>query len=207
MPWKYRNCTMFVAVFKDNTMRLVFAFFTCCIASVAFGQHTAEPHQQTGHGTHSMKGAHRLTLGLGHTHISEGVIDGKTEWVTAGSWSFNYDYWLSDSWAIGLQNDLVLETFFVEDREKEVIERSYPWSIVPVAIYKPFKRLSFLGGVGLEFATEKNLTLTRLGVEYGFHLPKNWEVGAALVWDNKWNYYNSWGLAITISRIWPKRVH
>jgi hypothetical protein len=198
---------MFAVVFNDNTMRFFSVFFACCIASMAYGQHAAAPHHQPGQVTHTMKGAHRLTLGLGHTHISEGIIDGKTEWVTAGSWSFNYDYWLLDRWAIGLQNDLVLETFFVEDKEKEVIERSYPWSVVPVAIYKPFKRLSFLGGVGIEFAKEKSLTLTRLGVEYGFHLPKNWEVGAALVWDNKWNYYNSWGLAFTISKIWPKRSH
>jgi hypothetical protein len=186
-------------------MRYLSILFACCIASVALGQHTAEPHQQPGHATHSLKGAHRLTLGLGHTHISEGVIDGEVEWVTAGSWSFNYDYWLSDSWAIGLQNDLVLETFFVEDKDKEVIERSFPWSMVPVAIFKPGKRFSMLGGVGVEFAAEKSLMLTRLGVEYGFHLPKNWEVGAAVVWDNKWNYYNSWGIAITVSKLWPKK--
>jgi hypothetical protein len=104
-----------------------------------------------------------------------------------------------------LQNDLVLETFFVEDKDKEVIERSFPWSMVPVAIFKPGKRFSMLGGVGVEFAAEKSLMLTRLGVEYGFHLPKNWEVGAAVVWDNKWNYYNSWGIAITVSKLWPKK--
>ena len=154
---------------------------------------------------HGMKGSHRLTIGLGHTHISQGIINGETEWVTAGSWSFNYDYWLSDKWAIGLQNDLVLETFFIEDKEEEIIERAYPWAIVPVAIFKPGKRLSLLGGVGVEIAHKKNLTLTRLGFEYGFHLPKNWEVGAAVVWDNKWNYYNSWGLAFTISKIWAKK--
>lgn len=154
---------------------------------------------------HGMKGSHRLTIGLGHTHISQGIINGETEWVTAGSWSFNYDYWLSDKWAIGLQNDLVLETFFIEDKEEEIIERAYPWAIVPVAIFKPGKRLSLLGGIGMEVAHKKNLALTRLGFEYGFHLPKNWEVGAAVVWDNKWNYYNSWGLAFTISKSWAKK--
>jgi hypothetical protein len=47
--------------------------------------------------------------------------------------------------------------------------------------------------------------MTRLGMEYGFHLPKNWEIGASVVWDGKWKYYNSWGLAFTISKIWPKK--
>lgn len=154
---------------------------------------------------HEQKGAHRLTLGLGHTHVSEGKIDGDTKWLALASWSFNYDYWLSNKWAIGLQNDLVLESFKIEHGSQEILERSYPLAIVPVALYKPGKRLSIIGGVGTEFAHQKNLMLTRIGFEYGWHLPSNWEVGGALVWDSKWNYYNSWGLGFTFSKIWKKK--
>jgi hypothetical protein len=39
-----------------------------------------------------MKGSHRLTFGLGHTHVSRGKIDGDTKWLALASWSFNYDY-------------------------------------------------------------------------------------------------------------------
>jgi hypothetical protein len=172
------------------------------IVSSVFGQENTSELSKNSAEMHSMKGAHRLTLGLGHTHISRGIVDGETEWITAGSWTLNYDYWISDRWALGLQNDVVLETFLVEDKENEIIERAYPWAIVPVAIYKAGKRLSLLGGIGVEIAHEKSLTLTRLGFEYGFHLPKHFEAGIAVVWDNKWNYYNSWGLAFTVSKIW-----
>jgi len=156
---------------------------------------------------HSMKGSHQLTLGLGHTHVAEGEVDGKKQWLPLASWSLNYDYWLSDKWAIGLQNDWIMESFIIENNENELIERKNPISIVPVALFKPGKHWSFIGGVGVEFAEGNNIMLTRLGLEYGWHLPKNWEVGAALIWDNKWNYYNSWGLAFTVSKIWPKKHH
>lgn len=158
---------------------------------------------------HSMKGASRLTLGLGHTHVSKGKEEsgGKTQWLALASWSINYDYWLSDKWALGLQNDIILESFVIEDNHNELIERKTPIAVVPVAIYKPGKHLSLLGGVGGEFSHGHNLTMTRLGAEYGFHLPGNWEVGTALVWDGKWNYYNSWGLAFTVSKIWACKKH
>jgi hypothetical protein len=162
--------------------------------------HTTEMH-------HDMKGSSRFTLGLGHTHISEGKVDGKTQWLATASWSLNFDYWLSDKWAIGLQNDLILETFIIEDHHEELIERSYPLAVVPAGIFKPGKHLSLIGGVGAEFAGGNTLMLTRLGIEYGFYLPKNWEVGAAAVWDNKWNYYNSWGITFTVSKIRPKKNH
>ena len=48
------------------------------------------------HSTNGNEGASRLTLGLGHTHVSEGKIDGKTEWLALPSWTLNYDYWISD---------------------------------------------------------------------------------------------------------------
>ncbi len=150
------------------------------------------------------KGTSRLTLGLGHTHLSEGKIEGKTEWLALPSWTLNYDYWFANKWAIGLQNDLILESFFIEDGNNELLERSYPIASVPVLLYKPGKGLIFLAGVGAEFTHEKTLTLTRLGLEYGFHLPNKWEAGVALIWDNKWNYYNSWGLAITVSKLFNK---
>ena len=162
--------------------------------------------QEGGHETQheNLKGFNRLTLGLGHTHVSEGKIDGKTRWLALASWSLNYDYWLNDHWAIGLQSDLILESFIIEHGNEEILERSYPISVVPVGIYKFNKSFAVVGGMGMEFAEGDNLGLTRLGLEYGAHLPKHWELGVALVWDYKWNFYNSWGLALTVSKIWKK---
>lgn len=184
---------------------ILVAFIICASAGLSYGQHVNNEHSEGQEEHHGMKGSHRLTLGLGHTHISEGKVDGKTQWLVAGSWSVNYDYWLSNKWAAGLQTDLILEDFIIENHEEEFIERNRPLAVVPVAMFKPGKHFSFIGGVGIEFAKGNNLTLTRLGIEYGAHIPKNWEIGVAVVWDNKWNYYNSWGMAFTISKIWPKK--
>ena len=92
--------------------------------------------------------------------------------------------------ALGLQSDLIVESFVIEDCSEELIERKYPFTLVPVAMYKPGKHWTFLIGAGMEFSEGHNLGMTRLGVEYGLHLPRNWEAGIALVWDGKWNYYN-----------------
>jgi len=167
----------------------------------------AQAQHETNTEPEGLKGVHRLGFGLGHTHISEGRVGGKQQWLATASWSLDYDYWLSNKWAIGLQSDMILETFKIETHDQEEIERSFPIALVPAAIFKPGKHWSFVGGVGMEFSKGHNLGLTRLGIEYGHELPKGWEVGAALVWDDKWNYYNSWGIAITISRIWEHKAH
>lgn len=160
----------------------------------------AQEAEPEGEEEHELAGRHRLTLGLGHTHVSQGEIDGKTEWLVAASWAFNYDFWLTDRWAIGMQNDLILEQFPVEHGEGELVEREYPLSVIPAVLFKPGEWLTLIGGVGAEIAAGETLFLTRLGFEGGRHVSENWEVGGALVWDNKWNYYNSWALAFTLSR-------
>lgn len=154
--------------------------------------------------TKGIKSSHRLSFGLGHTSISEGRQNGQTQWLPLASWSLNYDYWLNNKWAIGLQNDWILETFVVKQKSGSVIERKNPIAVIPVGMYKLSGHWTAVFGAGLEFSHGHNLGLTRLGAEYGVHLPKHTEVGVALVWDNKWNYYNSWGIAFTVGKLWTK---
>jgi hypothetical protein len=157
---------------------------------------------------HDMKGAHRLSIGLGHAHVTEGTIEEETGWLAAPSWALDYDYWISNKWAIGLHNEILIESFAIEGKEEEeVIERKYPVAIIPVGIWKPWKGLSLLAGVGVELAEGHNFTVVRLGVEYGFHLPRNFEIGAALIRDDKLDFYNTWVFGITISKIFPKKHH
>ncbi|HET9432966.1 MAG TPA: hypothetical protein VFO37_04375, partial [Chitinophagaceae bacterium] len=58
----------------------------------------------------AVKGTHRLSLVLGHSHVSEGIQDnGKKGWKVIPSTGFDYDYWISEHWALGLQNDIMIE--------------------------------------------------------------------------------------------------
>ena len=115
------------------------------------------------------------------------------------SWSLNYDFWLADRWAIGLQNDVIIESFVIEHDGVEKLERSYPVTTVPAVLYRPLEFLILVGGVGAEIAPSKTLVLTRLGAELGVPLGNRWEVGAAFLWDGKWGYYNSWVIEATVS--------
>jgi hypothetical protein len=193
------------------TMLRVLPLAACLVAAATQALAQAEPeataHAEAGHETHhGLAGTHRLTAGLGHTHVSRGKdLGGDRQWLVLASSSLDYDYWLSDKWAVGLQNELVLEQFVIEDNAGEEVERNHPLLIVPVAIYKPFEHFSFMGGIGIEYTSDETLTATRLGVEYGTHLGPRWEVGAAVVWDAKWNYYDSWGLSFTVSRLFGGR--
>ena len=154
----------------------------------------------------AMSGTHRITLGGGHTHLSKGKnAEGKTGWLAVPSWSLSYDFWVTNKWAIGLQTDIVMENSIVKEEGGSELERKKPFAVVPVAIFKPSRHFSLIGGTGIELEKEDNLALTRLGIEYGWELPNAWETGITVMWDNKWGHYNSWALEFSFSKLFFHR--
>ena len=145
---------------------------------------------------------HRLALGIGHTHVpSNELVDGRNKLAFA-SWTLDYDFHFNEKWGLGLETDFISESFVIVRPDGEELEREFPFSVTPVALFKPSERWTLVAGVGAEFAPGETLAFTRLGVEYGVEISDRWEIGAHLLWDARWDYYNAWSLALVISRLW-----
>lgn len=171
---------------------------TLCITVVANAQ-DAEHNEEEKEAMHR----HRITVMMANSHIPNlETVEGQNKFLVVPAWGFDYDFWLSKKWAIGLHNDLVLQQFKIEKEEDHtVVERSYPIGMCVVGIFKPFEQLSFVSGIGKEFEKNENFGMWKLGVEYGFELPKAWELSLNLQYDNKFKAYDTWLFGIGISKL------
>ncbi|MBZ4034402.1 hypothetical protein K6T82_06475 [Flavobacterium sp. 17A] len=179
-------------------LKILFLFYGVCLSvNIAKAQENEEK---------SFHPHHQIGLSINHVHVFEGRNeDGNREVLSLPAWGLDYTFQFHEKWAIGLHTDFVIEKFKVEkvyanDDEKETIERSYPIAPALMGIYKPNENWSFLLGFGGEFAKEENFFLTRAGVEYGYELPKNWEIFGTFSYDFKWNAYDSWGIGLGIAK-------
>ncbi|AOC93591.1 hypothetical protein BB050_00435 [Flavobacterium anhuiense] len=149
---------------------------------------------------------HQIGISINHVHVFEGRDDeGSRETLTLPAWGIDYTFQFREKWAIGLHTDFIVEKFKVEkvyasEEDKETVERSYPIAPALMGIYKPNEHWSFLLGFGGEFAKEEDFFLTRAGVEYGYELPKGWEIFGTASYDFKWNAYDSWGIGLGIAK-------
>lgn len=149
---------------------------------------------------------HQIGISINHVHVFEGRDDeGNRETLTLPAWGIDYTFQFHEKWAIGLHTDFIVEKFKVEKvyasgNGKETVERSYPIAPALMGIYKPNEHWSFLLGFGGEFAKEEDFFLTRAGVEYGYELPKGWEIFGTASYDFKWNAYDSWGIGLGIAK-------
>jgi hypothetical protein len=152
-----------------------------------------------------IKGTHRISVLIGHSHLSHGIMENKKRgWTVIPSWGCDYDYWINNHWALGLQSDLMIESFKVEDHESEVIERTMPFASVASVIFKPKEHLGFIFAMGGEFAKEETFFMTRLGIESGWEMRSNWEFVTSLAYDIKWNGYDTWAVSVGVSKLLKK---
>ncbi|PWG80363.1 hypothetical protein [Pararcticibacter amylolyticus] len=183
------------------------AVLTLSIAVLSCLRTFAQEHVEGKHEEDEEKGAHKITLGIGHAHVHEGIEQDEKKWLVMGSWALNYDYLFNSKWSLGLHNDLILEDFTVEkqsgEEENMTLERERPIATKLVASFKPGKHLSFMLGAGDEIAKGENYFLTTAGLEYGLHIPGGWEFGAELSYDVKWKAYDTWILGFGISKVIP----
>lgn len=142
--------------------------------------------------SHEDHNPHKLTVAITHTLVPTAVGEsGEKKWLTLASWGLDYDYEITEKWGIGLHSDFVIQNFMYEHGDV-IKERKSPFAIALVARRKVGQHITLMAGGGAEFSHgEETLALARIGADYGWELPDNWDLSFALLTDLKINAYNS----------------
>ena len=144
---------------------------------------------------------HSIVFVIGHARIGQGRnAEGDKEFLTVPSFAFDYNYWLSERWAIGLHTDFLNENFFIENEKEEILERERPIATAIMGVYKPSERWAISLGLGKEFSGKESFTLTRLTIEYGVEIRNGWEVFGVLSQDFRWSAYNVTSIGLGLSK-------
>lgn len=207
--------------FRFIILSILFIVFNC---THSFSQETEQikvnntdhdlSNQEEHRASHHKK--HAISFVISHTHIKSGVKNNSGDnWIALPSLGINYNYNFNEKWAIGLHNDIIIEEFVVEDPNKnsslelqkneesevEGIERSHPIASAIMLTYKPYEHIALLAGGGMEFSKEEDFALIRLGLEFPFHIPNDWEIFGAMSYDINIDAYNSFTFGFGIAKL------
>ena len=169
--------------------------FFLCFGVLSYAQEHNESHE-TSH-------KHSIGVLLSHSTIFEGVDGGEKSTISVPSWAINYNYILNEKWAIGLHNDIIIESFLIEKTSNgEVIERETPIASIVVGVYKITNNFGIELGAGMEFEREENFGVARLGAEYGIEIPKHkLEVLFGLDYDFIFGAYNTLNIGFGLAKL------
>lgn len=117
-------------------------------------------------------------------------------------YGLNYDYMFHRKWAVGFHSNIIVQQFKVESHQgHEEIIRENPIALCGVMIYKPHPKIGVLGGYGFEIESHENMQILRFGVDYGFHLPSDWELAVTVEYDYKIKSYGSLMFGFSFSKL------
>jgi len=136
-----------------------------------------------------------ISISIAHTHIGNGVVNGRRKAIILPAWGINYDRRLKERWAIGIHTDMVIEEFELETQDDQNLmvtkKRTRPLSTAITASYEISHFLVATFGVGREFSPEEDYNLFRIGLEPFFELPNDFEFIGTLTIDFRLEAYNA----------------
>lgn len=148
---------------------------------------------------------HKVTLVMANSFLKNQVDEETDNVLVVPTYGLNYDFLFHSRWGVGFHSDIVLQQYKVESHDNnEVLVRENPVALVAVGLFNPIPALTLIAGYGIELEKHENIQIFRFGVEYGIHLPKNWELGFALEFDRKINTYNSWVFGVGFSKLFRR---
>lgn len=154
------------------------------------------------HGEDSrVAGTHRpfhISLVLAHTYLPESTVNG-VEMLALPSFGLDLEYWFNEKYGIGLHNDLELVTFEIKDGEESVITRNYPLLLTIDFLWRPTEDLGVFFGPGVEFETQENFAVFRVGTEYDRSVSDRISVIPMAFYDFRYGAYNSFSIGIGLS--------
>ena len=97
-------------------------------------------------------------------------------------------------------NEIEFQNYTVkgEDGEHRVRDNAYLTAIV--LGYEVYDHLGVFAGGGYEFEKNENLWVVRVGAEYAFELPGEWDITPALMYDYKAESHTAYTFSLTIGK-------
>ena len=108
---------------------------------------------------------------------------------------------ISEKVGIGLNVDVLIETFAIEDRDGIEVERERPVATILVGDYEIGKRFALVVGAGVEWEKNENYGLLRFGLDYAHPLgDKGFEFLATFTSDILFGGYNTINLGLGVGK-------
>lgn len=173
---------------KASTL-LLFLFLTVFTGDLHAQHHDPTPD-------HEFRNIRISTIIL-HTYIPTETVDGP-ELLIIPTFGLDIEYWFNPHWAIGLHNDIELESFEIKTAEGEFIERQFPVVLTLDAIWKPRRYWVLLAGPGYEITPEENFAVFRMGMEFEYEISHWLDISPNVMYDIRDNAFDtfSYGLGV-----------
>ena len=119
--------------------------------------------------------------------------------VVAPTIGFDFEYFLTERWAIGLYADVEIMVYEVDRGDGDFITREYPVVVAFGTTYEFVKNWNVFVAGGYEFENHESFWIGELGIEREIRIPNNWDITPHFTYTIK-HGYDSWKLGVAFGK-------
>ncbi|MCK5824903.1 MAG: hypothetical protein KAG96_05790 [Ichthyobacteriaceae bacterium] len=130
-------------------------------------------------------------------HLSDG--DASPQFIPTDG--LELQFFFNHKFSVKWINEIEFQSYTIKGKEGElesVRENAFLTAIV--LGYEVYGHLGLFAGGGYEFEKNEDLWVVRVGAEYAFELPEEWDITPAFIYDIKAESHTAYTLSITIGK-------
>lgn len=147
--------------------------------------------------TEGEAGKVRIAIANMHSYVPD--IQSR-ETLVIPAWGLEAEYFIFKKWALASHFELEMLTYFVEGKEREVVERDYPMIISLLVLRELPKSIVFGLGYGREYDKNRDFDLINFNASRQIPLGNHWDFSPGITYNHRFNAFNSWSINLAFGR-------
>ncbi|MCK5907610.1 MAG: hypothetical protein KAG37_08455 [Flavobacteriales bacterium] len=143
----------------------------------------------------------RVALAMSQSYIPRlDLIEGESTAQFIPTNGVEVQYFFTHKLSAKWINEIEFQNYTVNGADGEYRVRENAYLIALVLGYEIYGHLGVFAGGGYEFEKNEDLWVIRLGAEYAFELPGDWDITPALMYDYKAESHTAYTFSLTIGK-------
>jgi hypothetical protein len=143
---------------------------------------------------------HQIVATIGHALIpSSEEKSSTTQFIAVPTWGLSYEYDFNDRIGLGVKSDIELSNYRIEDNEEQKLIREYPISVLGMFKVNPVEGLGVYVAGGVEFDSNKNLSVINFGFTYDVDFLEGWVLSPEIGYELKGGHTSIFTVGLSVA--------
>ena len=135
----------------------------------------------------------RLAIVTINSHVPAEEADGR---AIIPAWGIEYERRFNENWAVMVNFEVELVTYFVDFKDEVALEREYPFVASIMVVRRLTEDIILSAGYGREFESHENFDLLTFNATYEIRLPNYFDIAPGLTYNTRFDAFDTFSFNI-----------
>jgi len=154
-------------------------------------------HAQEASEEKELEPRYRVAIATINSHVPE---EESNQRAIIPAWGLEAERRLNEKWAIMLNFEVELVTYFVDYKDELSLKREYPLVAGLLVVRRLTEEIILSAGYGREFETNESFDLLIFNLSYEIRLPNEWDISPGVTYNDRLDAFDTFSFNIAFGK-------